>query len=376
MKNQLLGLLFLGFIACDENRKEEAADQATFIVTVMDTLVIDPGNEILYLQYYLIQSQTDPDSRYLYNYNRGDNALEVIDLDSLRLDKKIRFDKEGPNGTGGYIQHVHYNGGNKILLAEFHQISLFNTKAEKVFQLNIVGQKFEGDTLNENESLVTGGLLDEEENFFITTYNQGFGEPLGIAKVHLQDKTLKKIPIPGLKDLAKFRVSFSDGQSKSASYPGVNLQLLNGKVLVSNSAVNELYTYDVRTDSLVHYLFKSRIMADRQKENPRTRVHSQEELNQVARERAKDVSFNRFVYDIQNKRYYRFSQKFEKETPEENIFSPVLTVFDDSLNQIFETDKLPIEKTFWKYFVKDSKLYLYENIEDEMGFIVLEIEKI
>src|SRR5690606_20472078 len=121
---------------------------------------------------------------------------------------------------------------------------------------------------------------------------------------------------------------------------------LNGKVLVSNSAVNELYTYDVRTDSLVHYLFKSRIMADRQKENPRTRVHSQEELNQVARERAKDVSFNRFVYDIQNKRYYRFSQKFEKETPEGNIFSPVLTVFDDSLNQIFETDKLPIEKTF------------------------------
>lgn len=73
--------------------------------------------------------------------------------------------------------------------------------------------------------------------------------------------------------------------------------------------------------------------------------------------------------------YYRLSQVYIGEGPDGNRYKPILSVFDQDFNQLFETDDLPFNKTYWKYFAKDGKLYLYENIMDEMAFIVLEIEE-
>src|SRR5690554_4690074 len=196
MKNLLLGILIVALFSC--SNKQEVAEtvfEKNFSISIADTVIIDPGEEILYLQNNLGQSYLGHEGKYLYNYNRQDNSLEIIDLDLLKLDKKIRFEREGPHGTGGYIQHVTYHGGNMVLMAEYHQVNFFSTQAERLFQLKIIDQQFVGDSLEKGESLVTGGILDESENHFITTYNRGFGQPLGLAIINLENKTLKKIPI-------------------------------------------------------------------------------------------------------------------------------------------------------------------------------------
>jgi len=178
-----------------------------------------------------------------------------------------------------------------------------------------------------------------------------------------------------VEDLAKFRISYSQDGGQSASYPSLYLQNQDGKILISNSAVNEVYTYDLEKDTVIHHTFSSRITPNHQKINPQPEVRSEEEFQKATAERSKEVSFSRFVHDSQTKRNYRFSQGLARETPEGNIYKPVLTVFDENFNQLFETDQLPFEKMFWKYFVKDGKLWLFENMEDEMGFIIVEIKE-
>ena len=189
MRKPLLGILIVGLFSCSKKQEmSESIFEKTFSVNIVDTVTIDPGNEILYLQNNLSQSSLDHDGKYLYNYNRRDNSFEIVDLDLLKLDSKIHFEKEGPDGTGGYIQHAEYHGADLVLMAEYHQVNFFNNQAEKLFQLKIMDQQFPGDSLNKDESLATGGILDKNENHFITTYNRGFGQPLGIVMINLEKK--------------------------------------------------------------------------------------------------------------------------------------------------------------------------------------------
>ena len=50
------------------------------------------------------------------------------------------------------------------------------------------------------------------------------------------------------------------------------------------------------------------------------------------------------------------------------VFRNVLTVFDEEINQIMETEVLV--DPFSKKFFKDGKLYSYVNVEDELGFAI------
>ena len=375
MKPYTFGIYLLILVACSEKGVQEAGDQIHLSFTVLDTVFVDPGDDFLYLQESLWGAQWVDDGRYLYNFNRRDNAVEIIDLDELKLQKKVLFEREGPNGTGGYVQSMYYAGDGNIALAEHHQIGIFDLNATKLETHNIQDQEYAGDRLLENESLEISGILDEGIQHFITVYRQGFGQPLGIAKLRLSDYTLTKIPVPELVELEKFRVELSGGSGISVAHPTVHISYRSGKLLLSSNAVNELFVYDPKEDSVQHFSFHSHLTPNSQKHPIKNQVHSNEEFNEALQERGEEVSYMHFTYDTTNKRYYRLSQFFVREGADGPLFKPVLSVFDEDFNQLFETDELPIKKAYWRYFAKDCKLYLYENIMDEMAFIVMEIEE-
>lgn len=375
MKPYTFGIYLLTLVACSEKGLQEASDQKHLSFTVSDTVFVDPGDDFLYLQENLWGAQWVDDGQYLYNFNRRDNAVEIIDLDQLKLQKKVLFEREGPNGTGGYVQSMYYAGDGNIALAEHHQIGIFDLNATKLATHNIQDQEYAGDTLLENESLEISGILDEGIQHFITVYRKGFGQPLGIAKLRINDYTLTKIPVPELVELENFRLELSGGPGISVAHPTTHISYRSGKLLLSSDAVNELFVYDPKKDSVQHFTFHSYITPNSQKHLFKNQVHSNEEFNEALKERGKEVSYMHFTYDTTNSRYYRLSQFFVREGADGPIFKPVLTVFDQDFNQLFETDELPINKVYRRYFAKDGKLYLYENIMDEMAFIVLEIEE-
>ena len=375
MKPYSFGIYLLILVACSEKGLQEASDQMHLSFTVSDTVLVDPGDDFLYLQENLWGAQWVDDGQYLYNFNRRDNAVEIIDLDQLKLQKKVLFEREGPNGTGGYVQSMYYVGDGNIALAEHHQIGIFDLNASKLATHNIQDQEYAGDTLLENESLEISGILDEGIQHFITVYRKGFGQPLGIAKLRLNDYTLTKIPVPELVELENFRLELSGGPGISVAHPTTHISYRSGKLLLSSDAVNELFVYDPKKDSVQHFTFHSYITPNSQKHLFKNQVHSNEEFNEALKERGKEVFYMHFTYDTTNSRYYRLSQFFVRDGADGPIFKPVLAVFDQDFNKLFETDELPINKVYRRYFAKDGKLYLYENIMDEMAFIVLDIEE-
>lgn len=374
MKPPILASCFLFVFACSEKNPQKSTPLTQFSFTISDTIFVDPGDEILYLQSELHGAHWSDDGSYLYNFNRHDNALEIIDLDHFKLDKKIHFEKEGPHGTGR-VQSLFYAGDGNIAVSEFHQIGLFDIHASKLATFKIRSNVFKKDTLLPNEAMDVTGVLDENGQHYISYYTTGFGNPVGIAKLHLIENALTKTPIPALADWSKHRLEWSDNGGSSAAYPSIHLHQINSKVLLSNEAKNELFVYDPTNEGIAHLTFHSELMPDSRSPLSTTSVHSEEEFEEVLKEFSHQVRFMHFTYDKANKRYYRFSQFVVNAGAENVAFKPLLTVFDQNFKQLYETTELPIEKIYTSYFAKAGKLYLYENIMDEMAFIVLNVEE-
>src|SRR5690554_7981219 len=98
-----LNLVFISLILFSCNQKTSHMSSDDLIVTI-DTVMVDAGGEILYLED--LAFALSPDKRYLYNFNKYDHTFEKIDLEELRLVAKLPFDKEGPHATRDDIYYM------------------------------------------------------------------------------------------------------------------------------------------------------------------------------------------------------------------------------------------------------------------------------
>jgi hypothetical protein len=107
MKTQLLiwslPIFLTGLFSCGENDTAQETGSQNILENLsysVDTLIVDPGEEIINLAFGLRLSDLSPDKKKLYLLNEVNQSLAVIDLDQLRLVDQNQFEKEGPNGIG------------------------------------------------------------------------------------------------------------------------------------------------------------------------------------------------------------------------------------------------------------------------------------
>ena len=98
MRLLIVAAFFIAVFSCasKEEKKQTVSDQ---IKVSLDTVMIDAGEEFLYLQDQLYYSALSNDKSYLINFSRQDFTTEKIGLEELRLLDKVNFEKEGPNGV-------------------------------------------------------------------------------------------------------------------------------------------------------------------------------------------------------------------------------------------------------------------------------------
>ncbi|QDH78394.1 DUF4221 domain-containing protein [Echinicola soli] len=174
-------------LACSQKHKSETVASGNEIISdreftmeIVDTVLVDPGEEIIYTQYGLYRADWSSDLSKLYNYNGHDNSIEVIDLDDLSLQEKFQLEKEGPNGTEDHIQSFDFFRG-KFLLSTFNKINAFGSTSQRIFQINIDELEFSGDSLEQDIYPKTRGMMDPSGQYFLVLYEAAFGDPRGLA---------------------------------------------------------------------------------------------------------------------------------------------------------------------------------------------------
>ncbi len=380
MPNKTFLVLF--FMACFSCRKPQDTASIETIRYQVDTVMVDGKGHLFDLTYLLLNSDYCEQDGFLYTYNKFDHGIDKIDLDLMELEDNYPLQKEGPDGTGSWISSLKSMGDGKLFLAgQFG--GHFNLEGRLV-------KKFEWERL----SGIKGGIADEEY-VYQQMANPSFGhlafalviddlaDRISLKKLNTNDTLISTYEIDPYGNYKKY--TLGDLTSYNIWDPRVFIASQDDKIIVSHEFSNDFYVYYPMEDNLESVTYSS--IHTPSKVTITTEgdlVNSTDDRISALQFYLEQVSFGPLAYDKQRKRYYRLSasSKFGQEKKENRILHETisvkvfLTVFDQEFNFLSE---IPIpelsNKSSAKYFVKDGKLWVFQNRDDELGFVRVAISE-
>ncbi|MDF2156372.1 DUF4221 family protein [Algoriphagus sp. CAU 1675] len=372
MKKLTLLLLLPLIFSCGGTSSEDDTNTGfleNFSYTI-DTVMIDAGKDFIFLQSLNISSLS-PDRNLLYIYNYKDVQLEVVDLNKFQLKEKIKLDKEGPLGVGN---------PNSLLIAEngefffsgFPGIHRFDPSLQQMTQFALRKQKFEA--LEEDEALDYDISVSQDGQWAFGAYGKDNMEESkkGLAVISLKDLSLRKIPVSIWETQKPYvRTLIEDGQMQMQTIEKVYVYPQDNRIILSSGNINEIYLVDLATDSVRTIKYTSQLTRNAKAVPEKTIVNTNEEMREMFQQANRDVEFRQFYFDEQSQKFFRFSRDVSKTIGDSVVYKTVMTLFDQDLQQIHE-EEVPLDIFSLKFF-KDGKLWSYVNVDDELGFAVMDL---
>jgi len=364
-------ILFTSFTSCNQNKGKKDEDLA--ITISIDSAVVDSKGQIIDTKFGLNYFGFDAEKNLMYKFNTNNrHGLEIIDLNKMELVNFIPFKIEGPNGTTSRITDVNFISKDKIAITNPQSILIFNMAAELQDKYTIYRNDFEGDSIPEEFTMDSHGLYVPEKHASFNLINKGLGDVRGFSKVDLTKNTQRVYWIDDLKKLLKYHISLTANGRMMMLRTYLYTNFNDSKFIISHDMENELYYYDLKSDSVIHKKYNSKLTANKNEVFGKE-VDSRPEIGKIMTARSKSIRFLDFTFDKENNRYYRFSSFSTTPDQEQDNWNIILTVFDENLNQLNEIGNIDLDEVPKTYFVKDGKIYIYKNMEDEMGFKILSL---
>lgn len=363
--------------SCSEKESSEGTKKSIILENVsysVDTVVMDSGEEVLAIsnEYKLRNSSSlSENHQFLYFLNNDDNSISKIDLNQSRLLEVFHFEKEGPNGTGAYVQRQQVLPEEQFLITDYQSSGIFNKEGSKLQEFKLNTKEFSGldpDTQFSNQLLLSS---DSKWLFSLTgLYNQGAKD---LVKLNPNTKSGELIDLPALEIANDFSVSLQSDQGSMFFVPQSILQEINGALFISNEVTSSIYKYDYQTDSLQLFTYSHQLVPSIKTGKLKGEVSSQEEFYAEMQESSTQVGFEKLLWDEKSNRFFRFGKKIlPKEGDDPNAYTAevYLFIYDKDLNLLGETFLEDLDQQPVFYFFKDGKLWSYVNVEDELGFAV------
>lgn len=381
--------IFIGILlaawACGSKGKNQASDLVRLDFS-LDTVMVNPGQEILFVNYGLYNSQLSPNKTHLYNFNHTDFSIEKINLDELVFEEKITFSKEGPDGVGNYFRRFLLINDDTLLMSSYEQDGYFGWDTKKIQQLDFKKIGKDGDKLPDGDFLADMITLPGQSHIFYGLVTNWQEKSAALVKFDIKEGIFKKFEVPIFEKTKNFEIEYNDGQMMYGIGTTKFITDAGGKIIIGAEVTNELYELDPATDSLRVHSYQNELTANEKTGKHPAQVGDSKQMESIFKKIQEEISFHPLVWDEDNGVYYRFSHTSvfdENEERPENRPIPAasgakvyLTILDKDLNKLSESFVPGLNKRPEKHFVKDGKIWIFENIEDEMGFVRLGIEGI
>ncbi|GMQ25544.1 hypothetical protein Aoki45_22260 [Algoriphagus sp. oki45] len=362
--------------SCSGNSSEntESGNILENLTYTVDTVMVDSGDEIINLAMGLRLADLSEDRNTLYLLDMTDHALSVIDLNQRRLIKKLPFESEGPDGIGNYINNIQLLPNNRILFSSFEANTVFNLNGSKEMDIEFLTDKIDSLSEVEQSNAWYGLMITQDEKKILSIPGNFFEGGRDLLVADFPSLEGKIIDIPAMDIAGELRVILSSKDMMSVSIQEVHLQELRDKIIVGNSASSDIYIYNPQEDSLKLKTYQHSLVANRKEVSVRSEVESQEEFQAEMEKINQQIGFQRFFEDPDSNRFYRFGSIYlPKPDPDAEQKAEVyLFAYDAELNLIGETRLEELTRVPQFLFFKDGKLWSYVNVEDELGFAVME----
>ncbi|PSL04479.1 DUF4221 family protein [Cecembia rubra] len=383
MKNYLLLAFSLLLFSCGEKDGEKQADFSN-ITFQIDTVIVDPGNEIINLRYGLWNSVLNNSHSKLFLFDNQAYTLDIIDLDQLILERKVKFEKEGPNGVGSFVSWMGLCDDNRILLASFEGMGLFDLDANKLMTYKLEKDKFEGDSLLDGENFYRKSILAENGDVIYGLLGNWADEIESFAKIDFKNGLINKLELPGRSELPDYSVMLRTDNMVSIMASDKSVKKFENKLILSSSAYSTLFIIDIEKDSAYMVDYTPVLTSKAKKGGYPSEVDSEKRFKEVMEDIYAEINFQAPIWDPKNRRFYRFSYEtiptgntdgplFE-DSEKKPIAKIYISIFDENFNLLGESLVSQIQGIPNTPFVKDGLIWSYVNVDDELGFLRMEIK--
>ena len=376
MKN-LSFLFFIAFLfSCSGNEENKSSSSTNIfedLTFTVDTVVMDAGEDIFNLSMGIRSLDLSPDDDFLYYFENMPPKLLKVDLDNKNLVSKTEFEAEGPNGIGSFVGTIQVGPDEKLaLLGNNGVYGVFDQDGTKIENLN---NKPEGidPTLAENNFILYGNSIYDWENRKIYSWPlENETEKSGLVTIDLASNSAKIIEAPELEIVDQYSIVYEYNGSFRVSPQQVELTQYDGKILISCSAMGDLYEFDPVTEELKFIQIDHQLVPNRLTGEINNRPNSEESFMEEMAKVNEQIHYRQPHWDPEREIFLRLATKvFMPKTPEEKYrYEYFLLAYDQNFKLLGETILDLDKKIDYNMFFKDGKLWSYVNVEDDLGFAV------
>ena len=374
-------ILFINFIAslilfsCGRKESEKILDFSSISISV-DTVMVDPGDEILNLKYGLFVSDISPDTRFLYFWDPDLSKVNEIDLNTLKLRNQYPFEKEGPDGVGNTFINVLALVDNNFAIAGFGSRGLFTKNGKKLQDLRIKPEEFTGDSLENGRDYDSKPIILENGSLMVGLMNNWIAGTFDLVKTDFDKKTIKKFTFPGIEELPDYKIILRGDMMISIIGSEKTLQKVDSRAIFSNSPYADLYVLDMESDSIRQVSYTPTLTKARKKGGYPDEVETEKAMEDLRAMIYEEINFQAPLWDKEKKLFYRFSYTSHKNpsfTPGDDESTQFknrvyLTILNENLELIGESFLENLDFVPSGAFVKDGMIWSYLNVDDELAF--------
>lgn len=376
---KLVAFLLFTFLASCGGKDSESTEQKNILENltfIVDTVVVDAGEDFFNLNYGLGASRLNEEKSHLLFFENDPPKLVQVDLNQLKLIGKTDFEKEGPDGIGSYLTGFEVGPNDRLFLQSYSVIGLFDTNGKKIEELKVVPTGIDQELANNYPAIFGGAIYDFNTNKIYTQPSFENAGEYGLFIIDPKSKETQVVPIPEMKLIDDLSGTFQtkSGEYTSFFYFGVSRYTtsLPGSLILSGSPMSGLYVFDkesntVEFKNIQHQTVPNLMQVDIVK-NPSDEAIVKENRRKLNEQ----LNYQQILWDESRGMYLRLGKKtfLGEEQGDPSTYELYLFAYDKDFNVLGETKIENLKAEPRSYFWKDGKLYSYVNVEDELGFAV------
>jgi hypothetical protein len=379
---KLTSLIFLPLIlACGgkSSKNPNSGNVLENLTFTIDTVLVDPKDEIFDLGFGVHNSALSLDTKTFYFFDMRKTVIYEIDLDRLEMVAVYPFSKEGPNSIGFNPPKINSLQNDRFLITSPGiNVGIFTKNGQKEKSLKFNFREIEGLGVQE-EGLITSRvtLSHDEEQMFALTRLSATQTEVRLLVIDPNSKTGKSIELPSMHQAVKFTLLLQQPKRVSSTGENIWLNTLHEKLFITSSVTSDTYVYDYAKDSLILVEFNHKLVPRKKTGDFESNLFTDEKaFEDAAEKQINQVAFKELIWDDQRKQFFRFAYKRIKDS-EGNWYRSAdvyLFVYDDELALLGEKYLPEFSNVPEFTFFKDGKLWSFVNVNDELGFAVMDFK--
>lgn len=379
MKNLLKLMALAALFSCAAKEEKSSSNILENLSYTVDTVVVDAGDDFLNLSGIIRTHSLNEDKSQFWFFEMSPKRLVQVDLNELKVQKKSVFEEEGPDGVGRNISDLEISPNGELYLKSYSSVGIYDQNGQKLQNLKFVPSGIDSTLARNSYAIFDKSVFDFGTKKIYSHPSFADAGEYRLLILNPETQSATSLPVSKMKIVDDYSrtQTFETESGKATSFysVGSDITLLPGEVILSNAAMSGIYRLNIQTEKLEFIDIQHQNFPNTMDLEIIQNPTGPEQMFENQKKIWEHINYMELLWDDSRQLYFRFGIKsFMGDQPGPPSVEYYLFVYDRNFKVLGETKLGGMEHSLWNSFFKDGKLWSYVNVNDELGFAVIDFK--